>query len=571
MLLLNEHIKLSEMFASTEYTPFPPPGENQPSINREDLLGTKTDSGAAKHNDSFCANFRKRLLSRDSKKFRKFVETTNTHGVRQIFIGKSWFRKIFWGLFFLFSLIVCLYNISTSIKTFVSTPTATTVTSRHVPTIRFPAVTICNMHLFRTTYLEQNNLTNLTRATLNLRIKNPSNVKEEFEEQCLRFKTSVNSSITFEEALVEGGQKLEDFVQECEFLGVPCNLQQDFTPVMTSVGRCYTFNAKNDMKKYKNVSGIGFRHGLELVLNVQQDEFSGTFTREAGVRVVVHNQEHPPSILENGLAVPIGRSAYMSTRARQIDDRSDTGFSNCQDLDEAKGFQIVKGFDYSLSACLSDCIAKDIARVCGCIHGAPPPNMGAYANSGKCSIVQLCCIAATLITTEDCGCTIACNQSLFDITTTYSTYPALGDIAELAQIYNTTQEIIGNSFLSVRVFFSELIMVTEVTQRSYSLTALVSDIGGQFGLFLGLSIISLTEFVIWIFDEFKDRCFGITESRVKNSIEEVIAHSRKTSKSEFMSMHMADVEVDYNQNGSAFGSNNNAKKNIEVESTAVMS
>ena len=149
---------------------------------------------------------------------------------------------------------------------------------------------------------------------------------------------------------MEGGQSLEDFVVDCEFLGVPCDLQKDFTPVMTPVGRCYTFNGRNALEQYKNVSGIGYRHGLQLVLNLQQDEFSGTFTREAGARVVVHNQEHPPSVLENGLAIPIGASAYMSIRARQIDDRSRTNFSNCQDADEAQEFEIVEGFDYSLSA-----------------------------------------------------------------------------------------------------------------------------------------------------------------------------------------------------------------------------
>ena len=542
-------------------------------MNRKGLPHAEASDGKADHNNgkNLSANFRERLLSRDSKKFRKFVETTNTHGVRQIFIGKSLIRKIFWGLFFLFSLIICLYNVSMSIRIFVSTPTATTVTSRHVPTIRFPAVTICNMHLFRMTYLEQYNLTDLTRATLNLKIKTQDRVREEFREQCLRYKTFVNTSITFEDALMEGGQKLEDFVVECEFLGVPCDLRRDFTPVMTPVGRCYTFNGRNALEQYKNVSGIGYRHGLELVLNLQQDEFSGTFTREAGARVVVHNQEHPPSVLENGLAVPIGSSAYMSIRARQIDDRSQTGFSNCQNRDEAQGFDIVEGFDYSLSACLSDCIAKDIAEVCECIHGVPVPSVGSFANYDKCSIVQLCCIAASLITTEDCGCTIACNQSLFDVITTYSTYPALGEIAELAEIYNTTQEVIRNSFLSVRVFFSELIMVTEITEISYSLTALVADIGGQFGLFLGLSIISLTEFLIWIFDEFKDRCFGITESRVKNSIKEAI--SQKTSRAEMASM--ADKDMDYkDRNGTIFvNDDSNANQSVadenERENTAM--
>lgn len=540
------------------------------SSNYTQVLADAADSGMDRNDDqemgsenvTVLSSFRKRLLTKDSKKFRKFVETTNTHGVRQIFIGKSLIRKIFWGLFFLFSMTVCLVNVSRSIQFYISTPTATTVTSRHVPLIQFPAVTVCNMHIFKSSYLELFNLTDLTRATLNLRIKDPTKVTQEFRDQCLAYKQFVDPTITFEEAVLNGGQSIEDFIVECEFLGVPCNFQTDFTPVMTPIGRCFTFNGRNEEGRYKNVSGIGYRHGLELVLNTRQNEFIGTFTHEAGARVVIHNQDDPPTVLENGLAVPIGNTAYMSIRARQIDDRSGTGLSNCHIEEDRPDFAFAPGSDYSLATCLYDCILKDIAEVCDCIHGAPIPEAGhRYSDYQTCSIVQLCCIAASLITTEDCGCTIACNQSLFDITTTYSTYPALRELAGLAQIYNTTQEDIRDSFLSVRVFFSELIKETEITERSYSLTALIADIGGQFGLFLGASIISIMEFLTWIFDEFKDRCFGVTETKMRERIRRI---GRKTSDKNDM---LKSINSEHDRNGIiAMNPMNNITSNYVAES-----
>ena len=533
-----------KMHSDTQYAPF----LLQDNAEMDGIKANRDKDSPAAEGDqeNFCTGFRKRLLKKDSKKFKKFVETTNTHGVRQIFIGKSLIRKIFWGLFFLVSLTVCLVNISRSIQFYISIPTATTVTSRHVPLIRFPAVTVCNMHLFRTSYLDLLNLTDLTRATLNLKISNPNQVREEFTNQCIPYKQFVDNSITLEEAIQNGGQRLDEFIVECEFLGVPCDFGRDFTSVMTPLGLCYTFNGRNDAGRYKNVSGIGYRHGLELVLNVQQDEFAATFTHEAGARVVIHNQDDPPSVLENGLAVPIGQSAYMSIRARQIDDRSETGFSNCYLSGNQEDFELVQSKGYSLASCLSDCILKDIANVCKCIHGVPIPSVGRYANYQKCSVVQICCIAASIITTEDCGCTIACNQSLYDATTTYSTFPALAEFAELALLYNTTQEVIKNSFLSVRVFFSELIMVTEITERSYSLTALIADIGGQLGLFLGASIISMTEFLTWILDEFKDRCFGITETKTRQSVKRM---TKKLKAFRGEQSKITDREMYHDQNG----------------------
>ena len=160
------------MFSESEYAQFLADERGREKVQKG---GSNTDI-----NNNYCTSFRKRLLSRDCKKFRKFAETTNTHGVRQIFIGKSLIRKIFWGLFFLFSLTFCLVNISRSIQFYISVPTATTVTSRHVPSIQFPAVTVCNLHLFRSSYLDALNLTDLTRATLNLKISNPDRLGKNF-------------------------------------------------------------------------------------------------------------------------------------------------------------------------------------------------------------------------------------------------------------------------------------------------------------------------------------------------------------------------------------------------------
>lgn len=269
-------------------------------------------------------------------------------------------------------------------------------------------------------------------------------------------------------------------------------------------------------------------------------------------RVVVHNQKDPPSVLENSLSVPVGQSAYISIRARQIDDRSETGFSNCYMNNNEVTFELLQNNEYSLASCLSDCILKDIADVCKCIHGVPIPTTGRYANSQRCSLVQLCCIAASLITTEDCGCTISCNQSLFDATISYSTYPALAEFANLALLYNTTQEVIRDSFLSIRVFFSELITVREVTERSYSLTALIADIGGQLGLFLGASIISMTKFLTWLLDEFKDRCLGINEAKMREAIKKMITKASTADKTE-----MTDNELYNNHSENVTVNNNN--------------
>lgn len=40
------------------------------------------------------------------------------------------------------------------------------------------------------------------------------------------------------------------------------------------------------------------------------------------------------------------------------------------------------------------------------------------------------------------------------------------------------------------------------------------------GLFLGASIISIMEFVMWLLDEMKDRCFGVSDRKIDHWIKE---------------------------------------------------
>ena len=171
---------------------------------------------------------------------------------------------------------------------------------------------------------------------------------------------------------------MEELIAECEFLGVPCDLQRYFTSVMTPLGRCYTFNGRNVNEQYKTVPGIGYRHGLEPVLNLQQDEFAPTFTREAGTRVVIHNQKDPPAVLENSLSVPVGQSAYISGPFEH--NRLMTGVKQDSQtaiyMDSEVTFELLQSCEYSLESCLPDCILKNIADVCKCIHGVDRPKGG---------------------------------------------------------------------------------------------------------------------------------------------------------------------------------------------------
>lgn len=68
-----------------------------------------------------------------------------------------------------------------------------------------------------------------------------------------------------------------------------------------------------------------------------------------------------------------------------------------------------------------------------------------------------------------------------------------------------------NNFVSVRIFFSSMIEEKFDESAAYSWLALMSDVGGAFGLILGSTVLTLFEFIdfliISLLEYFGFNCF----------------------------------------------------------------
>ena len=469
-------------------------------------------------------SFRQRLLKKDRSRFNKYIQSTTTHGVVYIFIGKSKIRRLFWLVIVLTAAIGCLFNVSNRIIFLANGPTSTTVSIIEADSINFPAVTLCNLNLIRKSYLESVSpgLAEFVRNVFYSQGNDQlcQNAIEQFETS-----NSVLVNESFPDLLWRGRHTAEDTIFTCRFKGQECNWT-DFVPILTPSGVCYTFNGGKQAPTMKT-NGTGIRFALSLIVSIQQDEYNAALNQDAGIKISVHPQNEPPQPDELGIAIPPGKNAFISLKQRNILNKNSK--RKCREGSATSSFNFLQGeFPYSVSACQSDCLRSNIAKKCGCLgsgtQGTLFTTKSQYHNLKNCTIEDICCQSMEIYQHDACECPVACSKIQYTTGISYSEFPANYAARDLAESVNSqlnttiNTSVFQENFLGINIYFETLTLEEQVTDNAYDIVALLSDIGGQLGLFLGASVISVFEFVTWIFDEVKDRCCGISERKIVDKI-----------------------------------------------------
>ena len=406
---------------------------------------------------------------------------------------------------FLLTLGGCTFSVVDRIITFAKRPTATTIavdSSRKK--ISFPAVTICNLNSVRLSYASEHNLTRLMSYIQNPFVYNSTTCRQILDDAISG--TLFNPPLR--QVYYDGQSMMEEFVLYCAFFGSDfslLNCKENFSVKLTDLGYCFTFNGfANESEKY--VNGAGARYGLHMLLNINQTEYLPSFS-EAGIKVAIHPRGVPPQPYSRGIAIPAGRSAFIGMRKSTIVDES--AQSNCGKKD-LQFFQSSR-YNYSVSACQLSNTYADVADGCNCLDALYDSIYLEENGLPDCTVANVCCVADHhLIGDPGTSCPESCSYTRYDATTTYSTFPSVNSATWIADFFNytITSTNITDNLISVNVFFEDLNTQTITTENSYTITALLSDIGGQLGLFLGASVVSVIELCVYCFDETIDSTRG---------------------------------------------------------------
>ena len=90
------------------------------------------------------------------------------------------------------------------------------------------------------------------------------------------------------ETVRKNGQQIEDFITQCSFDSLTCEVDDFYTWQNDVYGNCFTFN--HIKKPTKTTVREGSQYGLKLALFVDQDDYVGLLSPASGVRVSIHSR-----------------------------------------------------------------------------------------------------------------------------------------------------------------------------------------------------------------------------------------------------------------------------------------
>jgi acid-sensing ion channel 5 len=458
----------------------------------------------------------------------KFVEESSMGILKYVFTGKSKFRSISWGIILIGCIIACVVNVSISFQRFAERPTTTTITIESTPEgLAFPAVSFCNLNLKRNV---SDFLSNHTYLLLYYLFNPDQTFSKRYTtsyiiDQC---RSVFVSQLDVSTRLVEiwnyilQEEKKHNFIYYCGFnsggASETIDCKDDIVPVLTTTGLCYTFNGlKNGKVADKYVQYIGARYGLKIILDIAQENSPST-VGNSGVKVVVHERDDVPRPTLYGIGVPPGRNALIGIKKKVDIDETDEG--RCVSGPDHQ-FQFLSNVTYSQFACLTDNLLELTAEHCGCvIYTDVYPSSGPYVNIRNCTFNDSCCLIDyySKFNEAGIGCFLPCSFTNYETDKSYIGFPTGPYLEELADELNKSTDVVQNNFLAFQVFVQDIEVTTSVTQYSFGWNALLADIGGQMGLFLGIGIITFLEIFVLILDIIKDLTFP---KKVREKIEQV--------------------------------------------------
>ncbi|GMR53554.1 hypothetical protein PMAYCL1PPCAC_23749, partial [Pristionchus mayeri] len=335
------------------------------------------------------------------------------------------------------------------------------------------------------------------------------------------------------------GYSKKEFITKCSFNGRECTIDKDFSIHLDPVyGNCYTFGRNDSEKKDEMTSErAGPQYGLRFQVFVNVSDYLPT-TEAAGVRLTVHSSDEQPFPDTLGFSAPTGFVSSFGIRLKQM-TRLPAPYGECTPHGKDQNF-IYPDKNYSTEACQRGCLQRYLIELCGCgdprypaLHLTPncpvddPHKRNCLANGIKSAIYNM--------TKDGCSCPQPCRQKVYSVSYSASRWPTLSSMVQSADCPtglapHLCLEYFREQGALIEVFFEQLNYEALVETEAYGITNLLSDFGGQLGLWMGVSVITISEVAILLLDILTSiLCCGKSTARKLSSRQRSLRGSARNS------------------------------------------
>ncbi|CAM4756955.1 unnamed protein product [Rotaria magnacalcarata] len=455
---------------------------------------------------------------------------TPSHGIRPISRAKTLQTRLFWAYtFWIFTILMCTF-IYTIIMNHITNPMKIHLSIRQYrDPAHFPAITFCNINpLQHDGFNDDIRKSILPGGDPSSRVNETAYRKAVSDYVNRILMAHVNGEV---DPFVKWGFKLNDLLIRCIFNKRRChqNLTQLYHP---DYGNCYTFDNDHDVEEQElndvrhdwSVDDDNGQNNYKLFLELflHQMQYNEYFENRASFRIFIHRKNELPVLSQNSLFLAPNKYTKLSF------SQSIKSFSRqCRTelTDEMKNIFRTHTIRYTQALCYKLCEKRYLEQRCHCVertlavfyqffNDKNTNNAHTARKSSICSMDEPCLKERIHFnSSESCQeCLPECEFIQYSVQSSYAHYPnmkANGHVSKRVQQHfirdkRNNESSSGTELANVYMGIRDNIVAVEISASSdpteiltespmYTWVDLISSIGGQTSLWIGVSLISLVE------------------------------------------------------------------------------
>ncbi|KAK1344462.1 hypothetical protein QTO34_013159 [Cnephaeus nilssonii] len=310
--------------------------------------------------------------------------------------------------------------------------------------------------------------------------------------------TNIFSQVPTQE-LVKMGYSGEQLILACLFGAEPCSYRNFTSLFHPDYGNCYIFNWGMAEQALPS-SNPGVEFGLKLILDLGQEDYVPFLTSTAGARLLLHEQRSYPFVKEEGIYAMSGTETSIGVLVDKL-ERKGKPYSQCTaNGSDVPVHNLYSGHNttYSIQACIRSCFQDHMIQNCSCGHYLYPlPRGEKYCNSREFPDWVYC--YSQLRSEGTVGGRAVrgtVGRVAYKMTISMADWPSEASEDWIFHVLSQERDQSTNITLSrkgivkLNIYFQEFNYRTIEESAANNIVWLLSNLGGQFGFWMGGSVLS---------------------------------------------------------------------------------